>query len=254
MIEEQKFQGQVALVTGGSRGIGAAVVQLLAARGANVAFTYRRSEEDARALVAKVQNSGGTAEAHACDSTDAAAVTAVVDGLLARHGRLDTLVLNAGITKDQYLMMMSEEDFLKVIDTNLVGAFRFAKAACRPMMEARRGTIVAVSSVAAMFGIAGQSNYCASKGGLAAFCRSLAAELAPRGIRVNAVLPGFIETDMTARLPRQVKQTSKDRILLKRFGTSDEVAQVVAFLASDAASYIVGQCLVVDGGLTTAVG
>lgn len=254
MIEEQKFQGQVALVTGGSRGIGAAVVQLLAARGANVAFTYRRSEEDARALVAKVQDSGGTAEAHPCDSTDAAAVTAVVEGLLARHGRLDTLVLNAGITKDQYLMMMSEEDFLKVIDTNLVGAFRFAKAACRPMMEARRGTIVAVSSVAAMFGIAGQSNYCASKGGLAAFCRSLAAELAPRGIRVNAVLPGFIETDMTARLPRQVKQTSKDRILLKRFGTSDEVAQVVAFLASDAASYIVGQCLVVDGGLTTAVG
>ncbi|MCU0661583.1 MAG: 3-oxoacyl-ACP reductase FabG [Myxococcota bacterium] len=254
MSGAREFEGRSALVTGGSRGIGAAVVRTLAARGATVAFTYRRAKDEAAALVEKVRAEGGTANAHLCDSGDTAAVGELVNDLAGNGRGLDILVLNAGITKDQYLMMMSDEDFLRVIDTNLVGAFRFAKAACRPMMENRRGTIIAVSSVAAQFGIAGQANYCASKGGLTSLCRALAAELAPRGIRVNAVLPGFVDTEMTARLPRQVKQQSKDRILLKRFGTPQEIAEVVAFLASDAASYIVGQCLVVDGGLTTTVG
>jgi len=161
--------------------------------------------------------------------------------------------LNAGITKDQYLMLMKEEDFTSVIDTNLTGAFRFARAACRPMMARRTGAIVTISSVAAHAGIAGQTNYCASKGGLVSFTRALAAELAPKGVRVNCVLPGFIETEMTARLPRQVKRESLEKIMMKRFGTAQEVADMVTFLLSDKASYIVGQSFVIDGGLTAAV-
>ena len=176
-----------------------------------------------------------------------------MEEIVSGHGKLDILVCNAGITRDQYLMMMKEEDFVDVIQTNLIGAFRFAKAACRPMMTAKSGAIVTVSSIAAIFGIAGQANYCASKGGLVAFTRSMAAELAPKGVRVNAVLPGFIETEMTAKMPRQVKRSAMDRILLKRFGDPSEVAKVISFLVSPDAGYIVGQEIVVDGGLTSAV-
>jgi 3-oxoacyl-[acyl-carrier protein] reductase len=150
-------------------------------------------------------------------------------------------------------MLMSEEEFTKVIDTNLTGAFRFARAACRPMMGRNSGAIVTISSIAADYGVAGQANYCASKGGLVALTRAFAAELAPKGIRVNAVLPGFIDTEMTAKMPREIKKTSKDRVLLKRFGTPWEVAEAVVFLVSDAASYIIGQTIVVDGGLTSTV-
>jgi len=248
---EKQLNGQIALVTGGSRGIGSACVKQLAAKGAKVVFTFVRSAKQAAALDETVAADGGSAVGVKCDSTDSGAVAETVDNILAYHGRLDILVLNAGITRDQFLMLMSEEDFAKVLDTNLTGAFRFAKAACRPMMAEKSGVIVSVSSIAADYGVAGQANYCASKGGLVALTRALAAELAPKGIRVNAVLPGFIDTEMTAKMPRQVKRENKERILLRRFGTPDEVAEVVYFLVSPATSYIAGQTIVVDGGLTS---
>jgi 3-oxoacyl-[acyl-carrier protein] reductase len=250
---EQIFQGKTALVTGGSRGIGAAVVRDLAAKGATVLFTYVKSKDAADALEAEFQVGPGTARGFECDSRSAESVSALVDRLLLEYLRIDILVLSAGVTRDQYLMMMSDDDFDKVIDTNLFGAFRFAKAVSRSMMTEKSGAIIAISSVAGHFGTAGQANYCASKGGLEAFCRALAAELAQKGIRVNVVTPGFIDTEMTAKMPRQIKQNAKDRILLKRFGSAEEVAKVVSFLASDEASYIVGQSIVVDGGLTSTV-
>lgn len=250
---EQNLKNKVALVTGGTRGIGRAVVTDLARRGAQVIFTYVKNDEAARALENELNDAPGTVEGRVCDSRSSDAVHRLTDDVVGAFSKIDILVLNAGITRDQYLMMMSEEDFDKVIDTNLGGAFRFAKAVSRPMMAARSGAIVALSSVAARFGVAGQANYCASKGGLEAFCRAAAAELAPKGIRVNVVLPGFIDTEMTAKMPRPIKQGAKDRILLKRFGTPEEVAAVVSFLVSDAASYIVGQSILVDGGLTSTV-
>jgi 3-oxoacyl-[acyl-carrier protein] reductase len=250
---EQTLKGKAALVTGGSRGIGQACVMALAARGAKVVFTFLRNDTAAAEVTRAVADAGGEAFSKRCDSQDGTAVTQVVDDVVEQFGQLDILVLNAGTTRDQFLMLMSEEEFTKVIDTNLTGAFRFARAACRPMMASKSGAIVTISSIAADFGVAGQANYCASKGGLVALTRALAAELAPKGIRVNAVLPGFIDTEMTAKMPRQVKLTSKERILLKRFGTPEEVAEVAVFLASDAASYIIGQTVVVDGGLTSTV-
>jgi 3-oxoacyl-[acyl-carrier protein] reductase len=241
------------LVTGGSRGIGRAVVHELAACGARVVFTFASNEKAALETERTVIQEGGFAKGWKCDSKDKEATVAVVESILADFGRIDVLVLNAGITRDQYLMLMSEDEFDQVMDVNLKGAFRFAKAAVKPMMAARSGVVVIISSVTASFGVPGQANYCASKGGLVAFMRSMAAELAPRGIRVNAVLPGFIDTDMTARMPRQIKMKSKEQIPIKRFGTPEEVANVVSFLASDASSYIIGQTIVVDGGLTSTV-
>ncbi len=253
MSDEKIFEGNVALVTGGSRGIGRAIVEDLARKGADVTFTYLKGEEAASELVSKCVGEGLKVEAACCDSRSTDLVTTLVEGLVESRGKIDILVCNAGVTRDQYLMMMKEEEFTDVIETNLVGAYRFTKAACRPMMTARSGCIITVSSVAAIFGIAGQANYCASKGGLVSFTRALAAELAPKGVRVNAVLPGFIETEMTAKMPRQVKRGSMERILLKRFGSAQEVSKVVSFLASPDASYIVGQAIVVDGGLTSTV-
>lgn len=241
----REFEGQVVVVTGGSRGIGRAIVEHFAARGAHVYFTYQQSDD----LAAQLSAATG-AQALKCSQTDAAAIDAAVTRIHSETKRLDVLVNNAGITSDQFLMLMPEADWTKVLDTNLNGAFRWSKAASRPMLGVKRGVIINIASVSGIMGIMGQTNYSASKGALLAFSRSLAAELGSKGIRVNAVVPGFIETDMTAKVPKPIRQKNLERIVMKRFGTPAEVAAVVGFLASEAASYIQGQTVIVDGGLT----
>jgi 3-oxoacyl-[acyl-carrier protein] reductase len=243
-----RFRDRVAIVTGGSRGIGSAIVGELSRGGARVFFTYRKNKEAADAVA-----EANGASAVQCSQTDTEAVERTVDTVASEAGGVDILVNNAGITADQFLMMMPFEDWNKVIDTNLHGLYRWSKAVCRPMLQARRGAIVNVASVAGLIGTPGQTNYSATKGAILAFTRSMAAEVANRGVRVNAVVPGFVDTDMTAAMPRRTKRESVERIALGRFGTAQEIANAVSFLASDEASYITGQSLVVDGGLTSVV-
>ena len=241
----REFEGQVVVVTGGSRGIGRAIVERFAAQGARVYFTFHQNADAAAQVVAATQ-----AEAIQCSQNDAAAINAAVEKIIAAAGKIDVLVNNAGITADTFLMLMPADDWNRVIDTNLNGAVRWCKAVTRPMLGARRGAIINLASIAGLVGVMGQTNYAASKGALLAFTRALAAELGAKNIRVNAVVPGFIETDMSARVPRPIKEKHLAHIVLKRFGKAEEVASVVMFLASDAASYIIGQSIVVDGGLT----
>jgi 3-oxoacyl-[acyl-carrier protein] reductase len=241
----REFEGQVVVVTGGSRGIGRAIVERFAAQGAKVYFTFHQNAEAAAQVAAATQ-----AEAIQCSQTDAAAINAAVDKIIAAAGKIDVLVNNAGITADTFLMLMPADDWNRVIDTNLNGVYRWCKAVTRPMLGARRGNIINLASIAGLVGVMGQTNYAASKGALLAFTRALAAELGAKGIRVNSVVPGFVETDMSARVPRQIKQKNLDHIVLKRFGKPEEIASVVTFLASEGASYIMGQAIVVDGGLT----
>lgn len=242
------FEGKIAIVTGGSRGIGKACVMELISRGAKVYFTYNKSDEAADELV----NATG-AHKLKCSQTDSAQIDDCVNNIITSDGKIDILVNNAGITSDQFLMMMPPEEWTKVIDTNIGGAYRWSKTVSRTMMSNRSGAIVNIASVSGLLGIAGQTNYAASKGAIISFSRALAAEMGPRGIRVNTVVPGFIETDMTSKMPRQIKQQNLDRILLHRFGKAGEVAKTVAFLLSEDASYIIGQTIVVDGGLTGTV-
>lgn len=244
----EEFTNKTVLVTGGSRGIGRAVAEQFAAAGAIVYFTYNKNAADADAVAA-----GCGAIALPCNQRDGATTAAVIERILADTGTIDVLINNAGATADQFLMLMPDEEWEKIIDTNAGGTFRWTKAVSRPMINNRSGVIVNVASVSGLVGIAGQTNYAASKGALLAFSRACAAELGPKGIRVNAVVPGFIETDMTARMSRSIKQANLERILLHRFGTAAEVAQVIVFLASSKASYIIGQTIVVDGGLTGTV-
>ena len=243
-----EFRDKVVIVTGGSRGIGRAAVESFSQRGARVFFTYHHHEDAATAAAAAT---GATALK--CSQADAAAIENAAGQVLAQAGRIDVLVNNAGIHSDQFLMMMPSDAWDQVLDTNLNGVFRWSKAVIRPMMEARAGAIVNVASVSGLIGLPGQANYAASKGAVIAFSRTLAAEVGPKGIRVNTVVPGFIDTDMTAAMPRQIKQQNLDRILLKRFGRAAEVAAVVVFLCSEESSYVVGQTIVVDGGLTSTV-
>jgi 3-oxoacyl-[acyl-carrier protein] reductase len=245
-----KLDGKTALVTGGSRGIGKAIVTRLARDGAKVAFVYQSNADAANALVAELTAEGCQVEAHACDVKSKAAADALVTKIVEAWGRLDILVNNAGIVRDTLLAMMTEEQWREVLQTNLDSVFNFCQAVTRPMMSQRSGRIVNMSSVAANHGNKGQANYAASKGGIEGFTRCLATELASRGVTVNAIAPGFIETDMTVAVRNAFEGEIKKRIPLKRLGQGADIAGAVAFLVGDDASYMTGQVLTVDGGLS----
>ena len=243
------FAGKTAVVTGGSRGIGRAICLELARGGANVVLCYAGNEAAAQETVKDCEALGAKALAVRCNVADAAEVKALMDAALAEFGAIHILVNNAGITRDGLLLLMKEEDFDAVLDTNLKGAFLCMKAVARTMTRQRYGRIVSLSSVVGLRGNAGQMNYAASKAGVIGLTKSMAKELASRGITANAVAPGFIETDMTAAMPEAAKTATLSAIPAGRLGAAEEVARAVAFLASEEAGYITGQVLAVDGGM-----
>lgn len=243
------LNGKTALVTGGTRGIGRAIVEALAAAGAKVAFTYRSSTEEADALVAELQSKGVEAMAHQGDAADSAAAAEAVKLVLDTWGSLDVLVNNAGITRDGLMLRMDDNDWNSVINTNLKSVFNFCKAAYRPMMKQRAGSVINLSSVVGVMGNPGQTNYAASKAGIIGFSKSLAKELGGRGITVNVVAPGYVATDMTAALSDAAQEAMLGAVPLGRPATPQDIAGSVVFLASDAARYITGHVLHVDGGL-----
>ena len=244
-----KFAGKTAVVTGGSRGLGRAVCLELAKGGANVVFCYAGNEAAAKETTAACEALGAKALAVQCNVAKADEVKALMDAAVKEFGRIDILVNNAGITRDGLLMMMKEEDFDAVIAANLKGTFLCMKTVSRIMMKQRYGRIVNLSSVVGLRGNAGQVNYAASKAGVVGMTKSLAKELASRGVTVNAVAPGFIATDMTAAMTDAAKEATLASIPLQRLGAPEDVAHAVAFLASDEAAYITGQVLCVDGGM-----
>ncbi|MBL8921686.1 MAG: 3-oxoacyl-[acyl-carrier-protein] reductase [Myxococcaceae bacterium] len=243
------FQNKVVVVTGGSRGIGRAIALEFGKAGATVVFTYAGNEAAAVETVKLVTDLGVKAQAKRFDVSDSAACTAFIDEVMREHGRIDVLVNNAGVAIDGLLMRFKDEDWDKTLDTNLRGAFALMRAVSRPMMKAKGGAIVNVSSIVGEMGNAGQAAYAASKAGLIGLTKAIAKELASRNIRVNAVTPGFITTDMTAGLNDELKQKMADAIPLGRIGNPEEIAKAVVFLASDAASYITGEVLKVNGGM-----
>lgn len=248
------LSGQVALVTGASRGIGRAIAVALARAGALVACVARSRDKLAE-TVSLIAAAGGRATAESalaleCDVTSSDSVRDTVDAVLGRWQRLDILVNNAGITRDTLIPRMTDEQWDEVLNTNLRGAFLFTRAATRPMMQARHGRVINIASVSGLMGNPGQANYSASKAGLIGMTRTVARELAGRKVTVNAVAPGFIETEMTEALGESILGEVKNRIPAKRLGTADEIAAAVLFLASGAAAYLTGQVLTVDGGLT----
>ena len=239
---------KVALVTGASRGLGKAIALALAAEGASIA-AVARSEEALAETVAAIRGVGGMAEPFALDVSDDAAVEASIEKIAARFGHIDVLINNAGVTRDGLLMRMKSEDWDAVLDTNLKGAFLLTKPVGRLMVKQRAGRIINISSVIGLMGNAGQANYAASKAGLIGFTKSVAREFASRNITCNVVCPGFIETDMTKGLGEELRKKLLDKIPLARLGQPEDVAGVVAFLCSPAASYMTGQILTVDGGM-----
>ena len=239
---------KVAVVTGAGRGIGRAVALAYARMGADVACVSRTEENSAKAA-AEVEALGRRAWAVAVDVSDTAAVDAAAGKILDDAGRVDILVNNAGVTRDNLLMRMSEEEWDTVLNTNLKGAFNFTRAFSRPFIRQRSGRIINIASVIGLIGNAGQSNYAASKAALIGFTKSVARELAPRGITVNAIAPGFIETDMTAVLDDKVREEVIGRVPLGRFGSSDDIAHAAVFLAMEPTGYVTGQVLTVDGGM-----
>ncbi|UGB36937.1 3-oxoacyl-ACP reductase FabG [Frateuria soli] len=240
------LQGEIALVTGASRGIGAAIADELAAMGATVIGTAT-SENGARAVGERLAAKGG--HGRVLDVTDGAAVEALIDAIAKEHGPVSILVNNAGITRDQLLMRMKDEDWQAIIDTNLTSVYRTSKAVMRGMMKAKKGRIISIASVIGLTGNPGQANYAAAKAGIIAFSKSLAREIGSRGITVNVVAPGFIDTDMTRALPEESKQALLGQIALGRLGEANDIAKAVGFLASPAAAYITGETLHVNGGM-----
>lgn len=249
-----KLAGKVALVTGGSRGIGKAVVLALAKEGAKVAFTYNSNAEAANNVVKSLELDQREAVAFQADAADGKRAAEVVDAVVEKWGQLDILVNNAGIIKDGLLAAMTEENWLAVINTNLNSVYHYCHSAIRPMMSARKGRIINISSVAATNGNPGQTNYAATKGGIEGFTRCLAKEVGRRGITVNAVAPGFIATDMTEAIRNAAEAEITKHIALKRLGQPEDIAHAVTYLATDDASYVTGHVLTVDGGLTLGSG
>ena len=243
------LNNKIALVTGGSRGIGRAICCKLAANGAYVIVNYSHGQAAAEETVQMIEAGGGKAEICGFDVADEASCKEAIDALLAKHGRIDILVNNAGITRDKLLMAMSEEDYTSVLDTNLKGAFHTMKLLSRNFLKIKSGSIINVASVSGILGNAGQANYSASKAGLIGMTKSVAREFASRGICVNAVAPGFIDTDMVAAMTADAKSQIASSIPMGRIGQPEEIADAVAFLASPAAKYITGQVLCIDGGM-----
>jgi 3-oxoacyl-[acyl-carrier protein] reductase len=244
-----ELDGRVALVTGGSRGIGAAICEELGAAGAIVAVNYAANADAAAEVCRAVEAAGGTAHAIQGDVSTAEGAAGLVEAVERDIGPIDVLVNNAGITRDDLIMRLSEEDWRDVIDTNLGGAFFMSKSVSRPMLKRRKGTIVNISSIVGVHGNAGQSNYAASKAGLIGLTKALAKELGGRGIRVNAIAPGYIATELTGALPDQARDAILANTPLGRLGDPVDVARAVRFLASDAAAFVTGDVLAVDGGL-----
>lgn len=243
------LEGKIAVVTGASRGIGRAVAQRLASEGATVIINYNGSKEKAEETLREIEETGGRGVIEQCDVSDFEQCREFIQKVIKEYGALDILVNNAGVTKDGLIMGMSEEDFDRVIDTNLKGAFHTIRFAVRQMLKQKSGRIINMASVVGVSGNAGQANYAASKAGVIGLTKAAAKEVASRGITVNAIAPGFIETDMTASLPESVKEATLAQIPLGYFGKAEQVAAAVAFLASEDAAYITGQVLHVDGGM-----
>ena len=244
------LKGKTALITGGSRGIGAAIVERFAEEGANVAFTYLSSEEKANALAAEMATKNGvTVKAYRSDASNFTQAEELVKNVLADFGQVDVLVNNAGITRDNLMLRMSEEQWDQVINTNLKSIFNLTKHIMKPMLKARSGSIINISSIVGVTGNAGQANYAASKAGIFGFTKSIAKEIGSRGIRCNAIAPGFIETEMTDALDEKTKEAYFANIPMKRFGTGKEVADACIYLGSDLSTYVSGQTISVCGAL-----
>ncbi|MES2811136.1 MAG: 3-oxoacyl-[acyl-carrier-protein] reductase [Bacteroidota bacterium] len=245
------LEGKVAIITGASRGIGKGIAEVFAKNGANVAFTYSSSAESALVLENELTALGVKAKGYKSNAADFNEAQKLVDDVLAEFGTIDILINNAGVTKDNLLMRMSEEDFDAVININLKSVFNMTKAVQKTMLKNRAGSIINMSSVVGVKGNAGQANYAASKAGMIGFTKSIALELGSRSIRCNAIAPGFIETEMTAKLNEDVVQGWRDTIPLKRGGSPEDIANACVFLASDMSAYVTGQVLNVDGGMLT---
>ncbi len=248
-MEEKMLTGKVALVTGASRGIGKAIAVALANEGATVIVNYNGSKERAEQVVCEIEENGGKAEAIGCNVSDFAASEEMVKQVLDKYGKVDILVNNAGITRDNIIMRMSEQDFDDVLNTNLKGAFNTIRHLSRNFLKNKSGKIINISSVSGVIGNPGQANYSASKAGVIGLTKSVARELASRGICVNAVAPGFIETEMTKAMPENVLESAKASIPLGRIGQVDDIANMVVFLAGNKSDYITGQVFCVDGGM-----